>query len=96
VLLGEIGFPVFARGLCIQGTGKDFGAIGWINHPVMIGNVVVHAGDLVVGDTDGVVAIPQARAAEVVQAAQKREADEAAILKRLEAGETTMKIYGWG
>jgi len=35
VLLGEIGFPVFARGLCIQGTGKDFGAIGWINHPVM-------------------------------------------------------------
>jgi len=42
------------------------------------------------------VAIPQARAAEVVQAAQKREADEAAILKRLEAGETTMKIYGWG
>jgi len=96
VLLGEIGFPVFARGLCIQGTGKDFGAIGWVNHPVMIGNVVVHAGDLVVGDTDGVVAIPQARAVEVVLAAQKREADEAAILKRLEAGETTMKIYGWG
>jgi len=96
VLLGEIGFPVFARGLCIQGTNKDFGAIGWVNHPVMIGGVVVHAGDLVVGDSDGVVAIPQARAAEVVQAAQKREADEAAILKRLEAGETTMKIYGWG
>jgi 4-hydroxy-4-methyl-2-oxoglutarate aldolase len=96
VLLGEIGFPVFARGLCIQGTGKDFGAIGWVNHPVMIGNVVVHAGDLVVGDTDGVVAIPQARAVEVVLAAQKREADEAAILQRLETGETTMKIYGWG
>jgi 4-hydroxy-4-methyl-2-oxoglutarate aldolase len=95
VLLGEIGFPVFARGLCIQGTGKDFGAIGWLNHPVLIGDVVVHAGDLVVGDTDGVVAIPQARAAEVVLAAHKREADEAAILKRLEAGETTMQIYGW-
>jgi 4-hydroxy-4-methyl-2-oxoglutarate aldolase len=95
VLLGEIGFPVFARGLCIQGTGKDFGAIGWLNHPVLIGDVVVHAGDLVVGDTDGVVAIPQAHAAEVVLAAHKREADEAAILKRLEAGEATMQIYGW-
>ncbi len=95
VLLGEIGFPVFARGLCIQGTGKDFGATGWINHPVMMGEIVVQAGDLVVGDGDGVVAIPAARAAEIVAAGQIREADEAAILKRLQAGETTMSIYGF-
>jgi len=95
VLLGEIGFPVFARGLCIQGTGKDFGAIGWINHPVTMGNVVVHPGDLVVGDADGVVAIPHARAAEVIAAGRQREAEEAAILRRLEAGESTLKVYGW-
>jgi 4-hydroxy-4-methyl-2-oxoglutarate aldolase len=95
VLLGEIGFPVFARGLCIRGTGKDFGAIGWINHPVMMGDVVVNAGDLVVGDFDGVVAIPQARAADVIAAAEKREAEEAAILRRLEARESTMSVYGW-
>jgi 4-hydroxy-4-methyl-2-oxoglutarate aldolase len=95
VLLGEIGFPVFSRGLCIQGTGKDFGAIGWINHPVLMGDVVVHAGDLVVGDADGVVAIPHARAAEVVTAGEQREAEEAAILRRLQAGETTLSVYGW-
>jgi 4-hydroxy-4-methyl-2-oxoglutarate aldolase len=95
VLLGEIGFPVFARGLCIQGTGKDFGAIGWINHPVTIGQVVVHAGDLVVGDSDGVVVIPQAKAAEVVAAGEKRELEEAEILKRLRAGESTLDVYGW-
>lgn len=95
VLLGEIGFPVFARGLCIQGTGKDFGAIGWINHPVAIGSVVVHAGDLVVGDSDGVVVIPQDTAATVVTSGIQREADEAAILKRLKAGESTIDVYGW-
>lgn len=95
VLLGEIGFPVFSRGLCIQGTGKDFGAIGWINHPVTMGHVVVNAGDLIVGDTDGVVAIPHARAAEVVAAGERREAEEAAILRRLQAGETTLSVYGW-
>jgi 4-hydroxy-4-methyl-2-oxoglutarate aldolase len=95
VLLGEIGFPVFSRGLCIQGTGKDFGAIGWINHPVLMGDVVVHAGDLIVGDADGVVAIPRARAAEVVTAGEQREAEEAAILRRLQAGETTLSVYGW-
>lgn len=95
VLLADIGFPVFARGLCIQGTGKDFGAIGWINHPVMMGQVVVQAGDLVVGDADGVVAIAQASAAEVVAVGQQREADEAAILQRLQAGESTLAVYGW-
>ena len=95
VLLGEIGVPVFSRGVCIRGTGKDFGAVGWINHPVAIGDVVVKAGDLIVGDADGVVAIPHARAQEVISAAQRRETDEASILKRLEAGETTLSVYGW-
>jgi 4-hydroxy-4-methyl-2-oxoglutarate aldolase len=94
-LLGRFGFPVFSRGLCIQGTGKDFGAIGWINHPVLLGQVVVQAGDLIVGDADGVVAIPHARAAEVVAAGERREAEEADILRRLQAGETTMSVYGW-
>lgn len=94
-LLAEIGFPVFARGLCIQGTGKDFGAIGWINHPVLMGNVVVEAGDLVVADADGVVAIPRASAAAVVAAGERREAEEAAILRRLQGGESTLTVYGW-
>lgn len=94
-LLEQIGFPVFSRGLSIRGTGKDYGAIGWINEPVLIGNVTVNAGDLIVGDRDGVIAIPRARAADVVQMAAKREADEAAICKRIEAGETTMQIYNF-
>jgi 4-hydroxy-4-methyl-2-oxoglutarate aldolase len=94
-LLAEIGFPVFSRGLCIQGTGKDFGATGWINHPVTIGNVTVHAGDLVAGDADGVVVIPRARAEVVVNAAMQREAEEMAIVRRLEKGESTLDVYGW-
>ncbi len=95
-LLAEMGFAVFSRGLCIRGTGKDFGAIGWINHPVLMGDITVHAGDLVVGDGDGVVLLPRDRAADIVTAGQKRENDEAAILQRLKAGETTMAVYGWG
>lgn len=94
-LLAGMGFPVFARGLCIRGTGKDFGAIGWLNHPVWMGDVVVHAGDLVVGDGDGVVAVPRARAAEVVAKSLQREADEAAILQRLKDGASTLDVYGW-
>ena len=94
-LLAEMGFPVFARGLCIRGTGKDFGAIGWLNHSVWVGEVVVNAGDLIVADHDGVVAVPNARAAEVVLKSQQRETDEAAIVQRLKAGESTLDVYGW-
>lgn len=94
-LLAEFGFPVFARGLCIRGTGKDFGATGWINHPVRIGDVTVNAGDLVVGDGDGVVVVPRERADDVVARSVKREADEAAILQQLKDGASTLDVYGW-
>ncbi|MGF6482531.1 4-carboxy-4-hydroxy-2-oxoadipate aldolase/oxaloacetate decarboxylase [Paraburkholderia sp. JPY419] len=94
-LLEQIGFPVFSRGLSIRGTGKDYGAIGWLNAPVLLGNTTVEPGDLIVGDRDGVVAVPRARASEVVAKAAQREIDEAAICKRIEAGETTMQIYGF-
>lgn len=95
VLLESIGFPVFARGLCIRGTGKDFGARGWINAPLSMGDVVVSAGDLVFGDGDGVVCIPRDRAEAVLSAARARERHEAETCCRLEAGATTLDLYGW-
>jgi 4-hydroxy-4-methyl-2-oxoglutarate aldolase len=94
-LLAKFGFPVFARGLCIRGTGKDFGATGWLNHPVRIGEVTVNAGDLVVGDGDGVVVVPRERAEDVVARSVQREADEAAILRQLQDGASTLDVYGW-
>lgn len=94
-ILADFGFPVFARGLCIRGTGKDFGARGWINHPVLFDDLTVNPGDLMVGDTDGVVAVPLARAAEVVQLATAREAKEAAIIKRIQGGERTLEVYNF-
>lgn len=92
-LLEQIGFPVFAAGLCIRGTGKDHGARGWIGHPLRLGDVTVAAGDLIVGDRDGLVAIPRERAAEVLAASEAREAKEADVMQRLRAGERTLEIY---
>ncbi|WP_369824699.1 4-carboxy-4-hydroxy-2-oxoadipate aldolase/oxaloacetate decarboxylase [Pigmentiphaga sp. NML080357] len=94
-ILERFGFPVYARGLCIRGTGKDFEARGWINAPTLFNDVVVHPGDLIVGDTDGVVAIPRTRIDEVLAKARQREEDEARIIERLAAGENSLDIYGW-
>jgi 4-hydroxy-4-methyl-2-oxoglutarate aldolase len=94
-LLEGIGFPVFARGLSIRGTGKDFEARASLNHPILIGDITVHAGDLVCGDTDGVCVIPRARAAEVIEKSLDREAKEAKTMEQLRAGATTLDLYGW-
>lgn len=94
-LLPSIGLPVFARGLCIRGTGKDFGATGWINAPLLFDDVIVHPGDLIVGDADGLVCLPRRQVAAILRAARDRDQQEAAIIERLKAGETTLEIYGW-
>ena len=88
-----LGFPVFARGLCIQGTTK-FGN-GRLNQPITIGQVTIHPGDIVVGDRDGVVIVPAGRLTETIEKAHAREAKEAQVMARLRAGETTLDIYGW-
>ena len=92
-LLEGIGFPVFARGLSVRGTNKDSGAQGSLNRPVLIGDVVIAAGDLIVGDRDGVVAIPRQRAEEVLDLSRAREKNEEVILSRLRAGENTLQVY---
>jgi 4-hydroxy-4-methyl-2-oxoglutarate aldolase len=81
--------------LCIRGTGKDFDARGWINAPTLFDDVTVMPGDLIVGDADGVMCVPRERAEEVVTSSRAREQAEARALDRLNAGETTLNIFGW-
>jgi 4-hydroxy-4-methyl-2-oxoglutarate aldolase len=89
----DMGFPVYSRGLCIKGTAKNGG--GWINHPIKIGEVPIMPGDLVLGDGDGIVVIPQLEIARVLEQAQKREEHEKWIREELKKGKTTMELYGW-
>jgi 4-hydroxy-4-methyl-2-oxoglutarate aldolase len=89
-------FAVFSAGLCIAGTGKDFGARGWLNAPVRIGSVVVQPGDLVCGDADGVVIIPHGLVEKTLAASVAREADEAGKIARIRAGERTVDLYKFG
>lgn len=57
------GFPVFARGT--TPVGPLHRGPGEINYPICCGGVVVHPGDIIVGDLSGVVVLPQSHAAEV-------------------------------
>ena len=77
----RMGFPIFCRGTCIRGTTKS--VLGSVNHPILFGEVVVNPGDLVLGDDDGLVIIPQANIETVLAASRKRvesEKQKAAVL----------------
>jgi len=50
-------FPVYARGVTHRGPYKD--GPGEINVTISIGGMVVNPGDIIVGDQDGLLAIPQ-------------------------------------
>ena len=89
----EIGWPVFSERICIQGTGKDPAGDGRLGETITIGAVQVARGDLIVGDADGVVAIPAARGEEVRTLSAQREQAEAGYIERLRAGESTRAIY---
>lgn len=94
--LAQMDFPVFSNGVCIQGTIKGFDAPAWTRQPILIGDVVVSQGDLVMGDRDGVVVLSPDRIDATLDAADAREADEAAKIQRIRAGERTIDIYGFG
>ncbi len=73
----EEGMPIFARGHTHRGPSKD--GPGEINIPVSCAGLAVLPGDLIVGDADGVIAIPAAEAAEVLEKTRAHLKKEAVI-----------------
>ncbi|MEK6453865.1 RraA family protein [Caldifermentibacillus hisashii] len=89
----SLNFPVFSKGTTVAASFKN--GAGEINVPISCGGVSITPGDIIVGDADGVVVIPQADAEKVLEKAlaklkkdEQREAsalqDEASARKYLE------------
>lgn len=92
LVLKEMRFPVFARGLCMKGSSKVHP--GDVGVPIVCAGVRVAPGDVIVGDDDGVVVIPLGAVAQTFAAAREREDKESAMKERLMQGETTLDLLG--
>jgi 4-hydroxy-4-methyl-2-oxoglutarate aldolase len=90
--LREIGFPVWSKAVHAKGTVKA--TVGSVNTPIICAGALVHPGDVVLADDDGVVVVPKAHAARTAAAAAARETKEAGTRKRLASGELGLDIYG--
>lgn len=89
----DLGFPVFAATICIRGTAKDPNGAGSVGETIRIANTEIHRGDLVLGDSDGVVIVPAALVEAAVTESERRDQAEQVIFRRLQQGESTIAIY---
>jgi regulator of RNase E activity RraA len=88
----ELGFPVWCRYF----TPRDI--VGhWLpeafDEPIRIGEATIRAGDLVLGDRDGMVILPKERAAEIVAAAETAIATENKVRTAILAGVDPQEAY---
>ena len=85
-------FPVWAKAIHAQGTVKA--TAGSVNVPVVCAGAAIAAGDVIVGDVDGVVVVPRLAASEIARLGNERVAKEEKSRERLRRGELGLDFYG--
>lgn len=91
--LREVGLPIWSRFVRVRGTAKRR-TLG-IDVPVVVAGAPIQPGDPIVLDSDGVVVVSAARAAEVAELSMARAEKEAGDRLRFGSGETSWEAYGY-
>ncbi|MET8830726.1 RraA family protein [Streptomyces sp. NPDC004610] len=92
--LREVGLPVYAYGRTPLTTKLHGIADGSMGTPITCGGVPVHAGDLVLGDANGLIIAPAGRLAAVLDEALEDDAEEPALIAEVNEGKPLGSLTG--
>ena len=88
----EQNWPVFSRGRYAQDSGVRSAVVDY-RCPIYIGEVRVDPGDLIFGDIDGVLVVPQSVEAEVIGKALEKARGEKLVRAEIEAGASSASVF---
>jgi len=88
--LRRLGFPVFSYSVCVKGTVKE--TVGPLAEPVLIGGELVHPGDVIRADADGVVVVRREDLADAIRLSRDRKEAEAGYIAAYRAGRDVIDV----
>ena len=88
----DLNFPCFCYGCYAQDQGPR-GKVVDFRTSIKIGQAQIHSGDLLIGDIDGVLVVPQEREDEVIELALEKALGEQTVRKAIEAGMSSVQAF---
>jgi regulator of RNase E activity RraA len=88
----EQDWPVFSRGRYAADSGVRTKVIDY-RCPIEVGQATIQPGDLVFGDLDGVLVIPRAVEAEVVERALEKARGEKLVRRAIDGGMSSTQAF---
>lgn len=85
-------YPVFSKDSCMV-SARGRAELDSIEIPVSISDIQIRPGDIILADDDGAIAIPQARAEEVLRIAEELQSNEGKVLSLIATGHSLSEVY---
>jgi len=91
--ISQIGLPFYAKGTCPKAAGKN--KLGLLNVSIQCGGIDIQPNDIVIGDEEGIVVLPQDELFDTLRAAEAISQKEIMALEKINRGVSVLEIMNF-